>query len=344
MINTEKSTLGNIDIAKFFFAVCIIALHTGVHNVFSGDMNFYIEKIFFRTAVPFFFVASGFFFGKKIYSNNSYKHEINNSLKKYCLRLFKPLVFFSLVNIAFQLVYYIYSKININTVLLKIGQSIVFYPLGALWYVQACIVGVVLLYPFLKKKKIKTALFIGVLLYSFALICNNYYFLVDESFVKKYVDLYLTICVSARNGLFTGFLFLAIGVFFSQHHNKMTSNKKLFFCTTVLSVIVFVLEIILLKKFGLYADDGSLYISHIIFIPFLFCALSIIPCKIDDNITVLLRNLSTGIYFLHRPVLFVVSFVVQSYALRFIIVLFVSIFICLFVYKTKMKFFYKILK
>ena len=63
IVTTEEYT--GVDIAKFFFCLCIICLHTGIASIlpFSG---MYIEKIIFRNAVPYFFVASGFFLGKKM--------------------------------------------------------------------------------------------------------------------------------------------------------------------------------------------------------------------------------------------------------------------------------------
>jgi hypothetical protein len=41
------------------------------------------------------------------------------------------------------------------------ARNIIFYPMGALWFVQACIVGALLLYPFLKRNKLSLAIACG---------------------------------------------------------------------------------------------------------------------------------------------------------------------------------------
>ena len=57
-----KNGFGYIDIVKFIFSICIIALHTLVLDSFNSDINWYVTHCIFRLAVPFFFVTSGFFF------------------------------------------------------------------------------------------------------------------------------------------------------------------------------------------------------------------------------------------------------------------------------------------
>lgn len=55
-----------VDFAKLFFCVCILFLHSGAyHDVAYGD---YLEKTLLRLAVPFFFVASGYFFGTRMWT------------------------------------------------------------------------------------------------------------------------------------------------------------------------------------------------------------------------------------------------------------------------------------
>ena len=54
-----------VDIVKFIFAILIFIMHSGVfQNILNGEL---IEALSARLAVPYFFVASGFFFGKKVY-------------------------------------------------------------------------------------------------------------------------------------------------------------------------------------------------------------------------------------------------------------------------------------
>lgn len=129
------STKSSIDIAKFVFCLCIIAIHTHLFG------NYYwIEQYILRLGVPFFFITSGYFLGKKleVYQNKS---DIKSVIRKYCLRLLLPLIIFSIVNlIEVNIDYYNSGKSLQDIVLLDI-RSVLFYPQGALWFVQACIVG-----------------------------------------------------------------------------------------------------------------------------------------------------------------------------------------------------------
>lgn len=60
-----------VDFAKLFFCVCILFLHSGAyHDVAYGD---YLQKTLLSLAVPFFFVASGYFFGNPYVDGGSRK-------------------------------------------------------------------------------------------------------------------------------------------------------------------------------------------------------------------------------------------------------------------------------
>lgn len=64
-METNKRNYNFIDILKFFFMLCVIALHCHIELVF-GRAGWYVLHCIFRLAVPFFFVASGFFFMSKL--------------------------------------------------------------------------------------------------------------------------------------------------------------------------------------------------------------------------------------------------------------------------------------
>lgn len=51
-----------VDYFKFFFAICIVGIHA---NIFADSL---VYPLVFRIAVPYFFVSSGFFFGKKLWN------------------------------------------------------------------------------------------------------------------------------------------------------------------------------------------------------------------------------------------------------------------------------------
>ena len=64
-IGTNKKNYNFIDILKFLFMLCVIAIHCHIELIF-GRAGWYILHCIFRLAVPFFFIASGFFFAAKL--------------------------------------------------------------------------------------------------------------------------------------------------------------------------------------------------------------------------------------------------------------------------------------
>ena len=85
MVIEDKTSTSSIDLMKLFFAICIVAIHTGLLNQFSSATNWYIMHMIFRLAVPFFFITSGYFFGKKFLPvENNYSDRMK-VCKKYRL-------------------------------------------------------------------------------------------------------------------------------------------------------------------------------------------------------------------------------------------------------------------
>ena len=160
-----------IDILKFIFALFIVILHT---DVFNGSI---VEPLLFRLAVPFFFVCSGYFLNNKIIKNPHQSfYQIKPILYKYIRRLgLFLLVFEPIVMILYCIgLYHTYGDIKI--VVFQSLRNIIFYPIGALWYIQGVIVACIMLIPFFLKNRIKYALILGIPLFIFALICNRYNF------------------------------------------------------------------------------------------------------------------------------------------------------------------------
>ena len=344
-LNIKQSpakTYSGVDVFKFFFAICIVALHTSAFDFLPETTYYFVVRLVFRCAVPYFFVASGFFLGKKLFS--AQKEDYADIIRSYCTRLLRPLVFFEIISLVYNAIRYACLGVTLKNNLFLLAQSVVFYPFGALWYVQACIVGALLLYPFLKKDKLCLAIIIGVFLYGFALLANNYSFLLADTPFEQIVKTYLNYCVSARNGVFTGFISIALGVFCSKIYANLQSKAKLGIVFG-LSCLCYITEVICIRLFNnAPLDDSSLYITHLILIPVLFLITLHIRFPVSQKLSVSLRNLSTGVYFLHRPILYLVGSFITIRWLSFLVVLCFAIALCLTVYKTKAKPFDTLLK
>ena len=243
---------------------------------------------------------------------------------------------------------WIYGGKNYKYITLKVLQSIFFYPWGALWYIQAVIISILLLLPFIKCKKEEWVLPIGLVLYSFCLIANRYYFLIQNTFIQKIVDSYLHIFVSARNGIFVGFLFVGIGLLLRKYFHNILKIKKYIIPMLLFALVLYIGEIYLVKDYS-GVDDNAFYIIHVIYIPILFAFSAVHGYKISID-TKLFRKMSTSIYLLHSPVLNIIDLGVQlmfhlviSRWILAVCTLFVISIICFITYKNPKSKFYKLI-
>jgi len=334
MSDDRKNNYVMIDILKLFFCLCIVALHS--RATIEWSMTYYIQNAVFRVAVPFFFCASGFFVGKKIQSGMSIKNIINNFiirvLPAYCLFLFINTIFYirDLIVIKHE---------NIQVIIVNVIKSLIFYPQGALWYVWASIIALIILWKFIENDRLKTAILLGIVLYSFALVCNTYYFVIENTIFQNIIDNYMSLFISARNGVFVGLIFMGMGIKCAYANVKKISLLNI---ALIISYLLFIFEIFQVRN-KRYIDDKALYITLIILIPVLVLWASKINISLKVN-NKKLREMSVGIYFLHRAILYCVNAINVHYSLdisffhTFIIVTTIAIIVCRVSYKVPCKY------
>lgn len=308
-IKDEKDNYELIDIMKFVCAIFVIAIHSGIVKYESGTTQWYIINVLLRLAVPFFFIASGFLFGKKYLYN---KEKLKENSIKQVKRLIKPYIFWVIIIIPYIIYANKLLKGNLIVSILKLFRLIIFNGYH-MWFILALIVAICMEYMFLKKNKVKLAVFFSVILYSIALLGNSYYFLIEGTLIQNFIDVIIKIFTMVRNGIFVGFPLFTIGICVALHEKEIykISNKKVY-----LFLLIFIITQILEASFirgKNYKEDHSLFIS-IIFI----ATLLLIICIKTKNIrfkkinTVLLRNLSTGIYYMHFPIIKYMSLLIPS--------------------------------
>lgn len=331
--NMNKIKYGYVDILKFIFSICIIIMHTGLLYSTSPTINWYLTHLLLRLAVPFFFITSGFFYGRKILAKNK---EIKKITRKYITKLFYPFIFWLCISLPVEFIDTHEGNI-LRTILILIKKTF-FYPWGALWYILALMVAVLVLSKFYKKNKFYLSILIGFFLYTFALICNSYYFLViDRPLMKSIVDLYMKIFISGRNGIFLGIFYVSIGVILSkiQKENKLL-NKKENIIMIILAYFAYAIEIYIVNHKPIL-DDSSLFI----FLPiFIFLLVSLLIQLNDNKEYKKLRNYSIGLYLIHRPVMGYLRLLFKiDYGINlFIVTIFLAFFICYLLQKSENKF------
>lgn len=231
------------------------------------------------------------------------------------------------------------SAASLEYIILSVGRSVLFYPWGALWYIQALIVATFILIPFIKKGKEVWALLLGIILYFFALLCNRYFFVVEDSMLEPIVRGYLKVFASARNGVFMGLMYVTMGIVIAKRWRQQPFNKPYWLSLLLFSCVMLFFEVYSLSgKNSL--DDGSLFVSAIFLIPTLFVVSAQYNLPIKQSR--LFRNLSTSIYLLHYPIRDLYSLLLgttlglnlPSYAM-FLLVLIAIFIICGLVYPKK---------
>lgn len=227
-----------------------------------------------------------------------------------------------------------YGHYSIAEWLVKMVRHILFYPYGSLWYVYALILAFLLLIPAIKSNKIGYAVTIGFGLYCIFLLFNRYNFLVADTWLQIYIKAILNQVISLRNGIFVGLLFVGLGIMISKQQSLvMRHKKKLLFFTVGAAILLFMEVYMIRNKAGI--DDNSFYLTYPLFIPLLFCC-TISSSSIPFN-TVVVRNLSTSIYFMQKPLLGICALCGLGGLDRFVTVLVTIALICLLIYPKKIQ-------
>lgn len=339
--NKDKYEL--IDIMKFICAIFVVGIHAGIMSDKDSVFEWQFLNVVFRLAVPFFFIASGFLFGKKYLKNkNKLKENSINQIK----RLIIPFIFWSLVLLPWVITQEIRFTGNILLFIYRILRLNLFNGYH-IWFVLALAVAICMEYIFLKKNKVKYAIILSIILYMIALCGNSYYFLIKGTPIQPIIDFIIRIFTMVRNGIFVGFPLFTVGIVVSFYENKIykISNKKLF-----IALIFFTITQILESAFIMgkqYIDDHSTFVS-IIFVATIILMLCIKNknFKLKKINSVTLRNLSTGIYFMHIPIIRYLCLVMPNLGNwnKFFIMIFASIIIELLLLKINNKYINMLIK
>lgn len=333
----KKERFYLIDLFKLLGAICIVMIHTIATGGREGILYDFLGKVIYGLPVPFFFVCSGFLFGNKILKKDSDLKEIT---KKYLKRLLIPLVFWCLISSFF--VFDFRSNYQNISFWMTFFQRFLFSPWCAMWYVMGLIVAIGIMYWFIKKDKVKYLVYLVPLLYVFALLCGNYYFIIQNTFIANIINEYETIFLTSRNGLFYGLPFVTTGYLIALKRRqtpKINYNKYLIIA--IVSFITLVIEVMILKK-QVFLEESTLYISSLILIPsFVFYLTKFNNSQVDLS---LMGKYSVGIYFVHQFINYVYKNTLGFVGIKlFIVVLSTSLLLLFILYKINNKYINKVI-
>ncbi|MCH5188171.1 MAG: acyltransferase [Oscillospiraceae bacterium] len=325
-----------IDLAKFLCAILVVTIHVSPFgNAYkTGSLAFFnhsVQNYLARIAVPFFFVSSGFFLFQKTNSEN-FNIQVT---KKYVLKLFKLYLIWSAVYLPLNIILFFRDNKGIfHAILIYIRNFIFDGSYYHLWYVPAAIFAValisVLLYKRVTPKKI---LIIAGVFYIAGLFDQSWFGFIEplilrSHYIWKMRMLVQNIIVTTRNGLFEGFLFAGIGMYFACC--KVNISRKHALMGFIISMLLMAVEAFTVIHFNIArAYNMYLFLVPAVFYMFLIVRDTELP---DSKIYKSLRILSQLIYFMHIWVLVVVDAALsiidpglEKTSLRFVLILFTTI-------------------
>lgn len=294
-----------IDYFRIIAALMVIGIHTSPFNSLSkiniifGYINFFLVQVLFRIAVPFFFTITGYF----LYKNNTFsdsfrvKKTLIKLIKLYCIWSFLYFIYI----ISDQI---IYDLFNIDSLLILVKNFLLSGIFLQLWYLNAIIVVIYLTNILLKKMDFVKILFISILLFIIGIFADSYYYLIPmDSHLNTLRNIYESIFITTRNGLFFGMLFFNLGGLIDRIKIKYKFKIKLL----IASFLMLTLEVFILEYFDLSKD----YNMMIFLIPVSFFLISVLlEYKKENhkdilNKTLNLRDLSFLVFAIHPiPIIF----------------------------------------
>jgi surface polysaccharide O-acyltransferase-like enzyme len=280
---TSNQQYNSIDLLKIIMAIFVIAIHTHPFENFRPGIFLNIYNIIVSTAVPFFFISSGFLISNKIENLNNI-----DKVWKYLIKMVKLYLIWTIIYMPLTIYGYVNNNHSFVVDILAFIRGLFFigehYNSWILWYLLSLIYSTLLTGILLKYKvKIKIIYFISILLFIFANIMTSWVNKIDvlHYSIRTPIKYYSYVFLNGR--LFTGMFYFVTGIIISRHKYDMpivlAIGFMLFFCN------IFVQE--------LYSSIGIAVYSIIIF-------LLIVSNNIRDNIIFKkLREASTIFYFMH---------------------------------------------
>jgi len=279
-----------IDAAKFIMAIFVVMIHT---NPLYGYDNHVIQTIYsclLHSAVPFFFLCTGFFLVRIADTTGSDLHAVTrrNLLKQVKMYLLWHLLYFPLTIHHFSM--YQYSVIRSVLVTLRsiflVGQN---FNADILWYLLSSIYALVFVAVLLKFRfRLRSIAFSGCFVFLLGILME--YFLRCPGPMPEALHTFqLILDVTIRNGrILTGFLYIPLGMLIAQEKPSLLSGLLFLFAGFI----------------GNYHFNGTIG-------TFMLALQSVGTFIVVSNISLpaspaypFLRKSSTNLYFLHQYVAF----------------------------------------
>ncbi len=289
----------SLDVAKFFCAILIISAHFASE---WGSFPTLIDYCFslYVIAVPFFFCCSGFLFFKKLNALPT-QEDKKTYFKQYEKRIWTMYALWSVVYFIHVVYDWIFIDDEISFIIFikYLYRCIVFSSYSTIWFLPALGIGIAITYFLVMRLNKQQITLIAVLLYIFGMFGYTYRFVIENTALGSFYDIYDVLFISSRNGVFNGVPFIFMGYVVSSKEIK--TSVKGFFKHAVfsgISLVLLIVEAFFLKlKFNVTGMDISIFV-----VPFTyFFIMALMHIDLKENIVFLwCRKLSLLIFVTQR--------------------------------------------
>ncbi len=296
MSQIRKESFNMVDLMKFIMAILVVIIHRPIFPADNNFINYMSGNIVCAIAVPFFFIASSFFFFKSALASEQSKGKLTAFLKRiFTLYLLWTIIYLPCIFVKNHTGHY--DEITIKFIIGEIIRLIYnfFFDCSFVhfWYLTTLMLSVAVVYLLYKKFSFKatiiSCLCITVLWYIFTFasetipVCSSVYDLIPTLFkntlgkgllctsaglfsVKYYTSIskkmsYVLCALSAVCMLFTGYFT------YSNNHSLLWALCYFFVVFTSFSIFILCLKI-KLKPSPVYqklrAYSILIYFSHLL--------------------------------------------------------------------------------
>ncbi|MBR3987960.1 MAG: acyltransferase [Clostridia bacterium] len=295
----KSAGLKSIDLAKFIFAFFVVGIHVRPFEPYSALANYVFRNVISGLAVPFFFMASCYFFFRKLdFENGKIKKSAENfgRLKKYFLRILLLYVLWTGVYLVWLIPQWIVTdSFSLRTFLSFFKAFLVKWPYYHLWYILCLLYVIPAMYFLLRHINIKAFTVIMAVVYVIGVIYYTYGKLFVPGIIVRLIE-FVPIPVGA-------YLLIMPSVTTCLYVDKCKLRKNTALILFAVCYILFVAE----SLFFCYNANRSWYVQYAFMIVptiyFLFVWVKSCNLDISDRTATLLRNMSSVVYFAHPMII-----------------------------------------
>lgn len=252
----KKRQYASIDIARYISALLVVCIHTFPFLEISETFNTYWIHTVCRLAVPFFFTTSGYFFFRSYSDENE---ELNEErFKRSLFRLFKIYIIWTVIYLPYTIFDYMHQGVKIYSIVAYVRDFILNGSYYHLWFLPALMLSDAIVYYLFKRKGLSTTLKVTLIAYVVGYLINVYTPLWEViPGVSFFFGFFTKVFTTARNGIFFGPMFVAIGLLLARTKRLPKKTSLLAF---IVSFALLCIEVTIYKKCNILRDLTSMYI------------------------------------------------------------------------------------